>query len=93
MTKLDRLMNDIEHNNNDDNYNSNSYELGRLNERTTLLLHSTDNDNKHSFDLDRTKILHCVRRFFVCPVLEVCPIINTDRTVNNRSDCDSLSIM
>ncbi|XP_062704429.1 uncharacterized protein LOC134286773 [Aedes albopictus] len=86
MTKLDRLMNDIENNNNDDNYNS--YELGRLKERTALLLHSAD--NKHRFDLDRTEILDCHRRFSALPVLEVCHIINTDRTVNKRSDCDSL---
>ncbi|XP_062541027.1 uncharacterized protein LOC134209061 [Armigeres subalbatus] len=87
INKLDKLMNDMENNNNDENYNS--YELGRLKERTALLLHSANNN--HRFDLESTEILDNHRRSSALPVLEVCHIINTDKTVNKRSDCDSLS--
>lgn len=87
INKLDRLMNDIENNNNDANYNS--YELGRLKERTALLQHTAD--NKHRFALEKTEILDCHRRFSALPILEMCHIITTDKTVNKRSDCDSLS--
>lgn len=89
INKLDKLVNEMDENNNNDNENYNSYELGRLKERTALLLHSADNN--HRFALDRTEILDSHRRYSALPILEVCHIVNTDETVNKRSDCDGLS--
>lgn len=84
INKLDALTN-----NNNDSNDYNSYELGRLKEKTALLHHSAD--NKHRFALEKTEILDYHRRQAALPVLEVCHIINTENTVNKRSDCDSLS--
>lgn len=85
MNQLERLRN------NGNNDATTEYELERLKEKTALLQHSIEHD--HRFDLEKTTILDQHRRQSALPILEVCSIINTPRTVNKRSDIDSLSSM
>lgn len=66
-----------------------SYELLRLKEKTALLQHCLEKE--HRFAFERTKILDQHRRCSALPILEVCHIVNTDQTVNKRSDVDYLS--
>lgn len=66
-----------------------TYELLRLKEKTALLQHCLEEE--HQFAFDRTKIVDQHRRSSALPILEVCHIVNTDHTVNKRSDVDYLS--
>lgn len=66
-----------------------SYDLAHLKEKTALLQHCIEKD--HRFAFDKVKILDQHRRSSALPILEVCHIVNTDHTVNKRSDVDCLS--
>lgn len=65
------------------------YELMRLKEKTALLQHCLEEE--HRFAFEKTGVLDQHRRSSALPILEVCHIVNTDHTVNKRSDVDCLS--
>lgn len=65
------------------------YELERLKEKTALITHCME--HQHRFNLEEVKIIDQHRRVNALPILEVCHIISTEKTVNKRSDTDKLS--
>ena len=56
---------------------------------TALIQHCID--KQHRFDLERITILDQHRRKTALPVLEVYHIVNTEHTVNKRTDVKYLS--
>ncbi|XP_038108053.1 uncharacterized protein LOC119766716 [Culex quinquefasciatus] len=65
------------------------YEVQRMKEYTAVLKHTIE--EQHSFELGNTQVLDQHRRSAALDVLEMCHIINTDHTVNKRSDVDGIS--
>ena len=63
--------------------------LERMKEKTALLQHCIE--QQHRFAIEDAAILDHHRRKSALPVLEVCHIVNTDHTVNKRTDTDRLS--
>ncbi|XP_055543585.1 uncharacterized protein LOC129729127 [Wyeomyia smithii] len=83
INKLEQLLNQ-EH-----TRDTNTHEIAHLKEKTALLQHSIDSN--HRFNLEKTIILDHHRRPSALPILEVCHIMNTEHTVNKRTDVDCLS--
>lgn len=83
VTKLDTLTDEA------DQQELAVYELERLKEKTALITHCME--QQHRFNLEEVKIVDQHRRVRALPILEVCHIVNTEMTVNKRSDTDKLS--
>ncbi|XP_062704389.1 uncharacterized protein LOC134286739 [Aedes albopictus] len=64
-------------------------EIMRLREKTALLDHCITNN--HQFLLDRVEVLDSSHKKQNLAILESCHILNTQHTVNKRTDTDNLS--
>ncbi|XP_058467178.1 uncharacterized protein LOC131440150 [Malaya genurostris] len=64
-------------------------EISRLKEKTALI-HHTINEG-HNFPLEKTKIIDRSLRSTALPLLEMCHISNTTKTVNHRTDVQGLN--
>ena len=64
-------------------------EILRMKEYTAVLKHTIE--EQHKFELENTQILDQHRRSAALDVLEMCHIINTEHTVNKRTDVDGIS--
>ncbi|XP_058820812.1 uncharacterized protein LOC131683006 [Topomyia yanbarensis] len=70
-------------------HTSEDIQIVELKTKTALLEHSIT--HHHNFDVNKVKILDQHNRTTALPILEMCHIINQQKTVNKRTDTDGLS--
>ncbi|XP_058821140.1 uncharacterized protein LOC131683307 [Topomyia yanbarensis] len=70
-------------------HTSEDIQIVELKQKTALLEHSIT--HHHNFDVNKVKILDQHNRTTALPILEMCHIINQQKTVNKRTDTDGLS--